>query len=203
MQQESHPELLIVLGKNIGVGSTPADIRRSQWHLSAESRMNVIAAGQLYEPGMHILFSGGQTAGNDVPAESHAMRSYLGQLFPGVPGRDVLVEDRSYDTAGNAEEVAKMLATLPYRCIGLLSVGYHVDNAATLFRRHGVPIDKRYASDEIMGRRSPHHEAYAEAWTDLKRIRQERKKEMVRTLLLHTIDPRGKMLQRIAQRSRR
>jgi uncharacterized SAM-binding protein YcdF (DUF218 family) len=100
------PALLIVLGKNIGVDSSPEDIRRDNYHLSRESRLNALAAGNLYRPGMKILFS---TGGEGVPAESSAMRDYLLSRFPDIPEEAIDLEDRSIDTAGNAEEVSKIL----------------------------------------------------------------------------------------------
>lgn len=46
------PEILVVLGKNIGVG-------------------------QLYQKGMKIIFSTGKTAGGDLPSEAESMKRYF------------------------------------------------------------------------------------------------------------------------------
>lgn len=202
-QVATPPDLLIVLGKNIGVDSTVADIQANQWHLSVESRLNVLAVGELYQPGMHILFSGGKTAGKDTPAEAEAMRSYFQRFSPEVPEEAVLTEEVSIDTASNADEVSKQLVGASYKHIALLSVSYHVQNAATLFKRYGVDIETTFASDEVIKNRSPHHEAYAVAWSSLGRVRSERKKEAGRKVLLNTVDRKGKLLQEITKRSRR
>jgi uncharacterized SAM-binding protein YcdF (DUF218 family) len=197
------PDLLIVLGKNIGVDSTVVDIQDNRWNLSVESRLNVLAAGELYQPGMQILFSTGKTAGEDTPSEAAAMYSYFKRFFPTVPGEDILLDEASIDTASNAAEVSKLLKDRHYDRIGLLSVDYHVDNARTLFTRYGVAIDQTFASNEVIKNRSHHHEAYALAWASLDRVKSERKKEMVRKVLLHTFDRKGKALQQVTKRSRK
>jgi uncharacterized SAM-binding protein YcdF (DUF218 family) len=195
-------DLLIVLGKNIGIGSTAADIKRSKWHLSVESRLNVLAAGALYQSGMHILFSGGKTVGNNVPSEAKAMYDYFRHHFPEVPDSDLFLEEQSIDTASNAERVQGIIHNAGYMHISLLTVGYHVANAATLFRRYGVAVEIALASEEIMKNRSIYYQKYITNWSNLKRIKYEIKKEWVRKVLLHTIDPRGKLLRQVAKISR-
>jgi uncharacterized SAM-binding protein YcdF (DUF218 family) len=152
---------------------------------------------------MHILFSTGKTAGEDTPSESSAMRDYLHRLFPGIPAEAVFLEEDSIDTAGNAEKVAEWLQGKKYGRKALVSVGYHADNAATLFENYGVPIEKTYASEEVVRERSNHHAAYVMGWQGLKRVRSEYRKELVRKALLHTVDPRGKLLRRVTERSRK
>jgi uncharacterized SAM-binding protein YcdF (DUF218 family) len=198
------PDLLIVLGKNIGVGSSPDDIRHDKYHLSRESRLNVLAAGSLYRPGMKILFSTGETAGEGVPAESDAMRSYLMSRFPEIPEEDIELEDNSIDTAGNAEEVASQLeenGEMPEN-IGLLTVGYHVPAAEKLFKRYGVPVTQTFSAEEVLKNRGQSFKQYAEAWEQTDRIKNEYKKEKFRNWLLH-IDRKGKLLRLITQRSRK
>jgi len=196
------PDMLVVLGKNIGIGSPPEAIRNNRWHLSTESRLNVIAAGELYRPGTELLFATGKTAGEDVPSEARAMRDYFDRLFPDVPEEAKQLAENSIDTAGNAEEASQMLAGSRYGHIGLLSVGYHVENARILFENYGVTIDWAYAAEEIVKERSSHHAAYVLAWKGLSRVRAERRKERVRKVLLRTIDPKGKLLRVVTTRSR-
>lgn len=202
----SGSSLLVVLGKNIGVGSSPEDIRQDPDHLSDESRMTVQAAGILYGASagnMDLLFSGGHTAGETVPTEAEAMQSYFRLQYPEVPETSLSTEDESIDTRTNAIEVAKILAVGPnYDRIDLLSVFYHVSNAATLFRRLDVPIDRTYASDEIVGERSGEDRAFVHDWYGSERIAKEIQKERVRSVLLNTIDRRGRLLHAVTQRSR-
>jgi len=111
--ETSSPKILVVLGKNIGVNSTRSDIQNDNFHLSTDSRLNVLAAGELCKPGMKIIFSTGKTAGNDFPSEAEAMRKYFRIHFPDFPEKNLVLGPNSKDTAGNAQEVAKILSTIP------------------------------------------------------------------------------------------
>jgi uncharacterized SAM-binding protein YcdF (DUF218 family) len=151
-----------------------------------------------------ILFSTGETAGEGVPAESDAMRSYLMSRFPEIPEEDIELEDNSIDTAGNAEEVASQLeenGEMPEN-IGLLTVGYHVPAAEKLFKRYGVPVTQTFSAEEVLKNRGQSFKQYAEAWEQTDRIKNEYKKEKFRNWLLH-IDRKGKLLRLITQRSRK
>jgi len=199
---------LVVLGKNIGVESGPPEILRDNFSLSHESRFDALAAGELWHPGMEIIFSSGSTVPG-LPSEAAAMKKYMqthvNNRFgrPKVPEDAILLEEKSIDTAGNAEEVARLLKERTYRCIGLVSVGYHVNNAARLFKNYGVPINQKFASEEIVRQISPRHERIVENWKKTKRIKDEHRKEMLRTILLLTrIDRKGKLLRKITSRSR-
>ncbi len=196
--------LLIVHGKNIGVGSTQDDIRRDNFHLSRESRFNALAAGMIWQPGMDVLFSTGATVPG-LPSEAEAMKHYMQAHLHGVqpiPDSNTLLEEISIDTAGNAEEVARMLEQMQYSYIALLSVGHHIKNATRLFNKYGVEIDDKFASEDIVRNRSPRHAAIVEAWEVSDRVKKERQKERVRSVLLHTIDPKGKLLRQVTERMR-
>ena len=199
------PDLLIVLGKNIGVGSTPEDIRRDPEHLSTESRLGVMAAGVLYDQhywDMDILFSSGRTAGPDVPSEAGAMRDALLLRHPEIPADQVLVEDKSRDTATNAIEVAKMLKTRPYELISLMSVSYHVANAAKLFRRRGIHINRTFSSDVVLAKVDEDAAGFVRDWSAFDRIKKERRNEFMRKVMLSTVDPKGMLLSQVTARSR-
>jgi uncharacterized SAM-binding protein YcdF (DUF218 family) len=206
----SSPDLLVVLGKNIGVGSTVEDIQRADDHLSLESRISAEAAGMVYEAyprpdNLNILFSTGHTAGPDVPSEAAAMAAHMKALYPGIPEDRVHTEEKSFDTRTNAIEVASWLDSRPtFRQgrIDLMSVGYHIGNAAILFNRLGVPISRTYASDEVLRERSEKDEVFIQDWFGSSRIQKELKKEGLRSVLLATIDRRGRLLQTVTQRSR-
>jgi uncharacterized SAM-binding protein YcdF (DUF218 family) len=195
------PDLLIVLGKNIGVGSTQMDIQKDRFHLSRESRFSSLAAGMLWQPGMDVLFSTGKTAGPEVPSEASAMKSYLKVHFPDIPDENILMEETSIDTAGNAEEVSHYPNIRSYDHIGLLSVGYHVANAATLFERYGVNIEQKFASEDILRQRSDRHNHLVDHWKSSDRIKKEETKEAIRRALLF-VDRKGRFLRKITNHSR-
>jgi uncharacterized SAM-binding protein YcdF (DUF218 family) len=202
------PDLLIVLGKDIGVGSTKEDIQADKYHLSVESRFNTLAARAIYESGMTVLFSTGQTA-PETPPEAAAMRDYFMSRYRKDPAdpKDVKTEEISIDTAGNAKEVARWLQgnRQKYGKVKLLTVGYHAGAATTLFENYGVKIDETLVAEDILSSpRMPGHKAYEEyidAWRKTDRIKKENKKEHARQLLLH-IDRKGKLVRLITQRSR-
>ena len=211
--QEERYDLLVVLGKNIGVDSTPNLIREryrtygTLGALSPESCMNVMAAGLLWTPDTDILFSSGQTAGPDVPAEAAAQKALFVELFPGVPEGHLRTEEVSLDTGGNARETAKRLDAQArrYRHIGLVSIGRtgHARNATWLFRNRGVPVAATHAAEAVLAQHSPEHADYVREWARTKRVAQERRKERVRSVLIHTIDPNGELLSLVTQRTRR
>jgi|SRR5450755_1821684 uncharacterized SAM-binding protein YcdF (DUF218 family) len=194
--------VLVVLGKNIGVGSSPKTIRRDKFNLSNESRINVLAGGILYQPGMDIIFSSGETAGS--PSEARAMKRYLQLHFPDIPEEHIILEEHKYsiDTAGNAEEVAKIVKEKGYKNVELVTVGYHLDNAATLFKRYGVSITQSFIAEDVVQERSFRHKQYLERWNKTGRIKIEKKKEMIRKILL-IIDRKGKFLHLITRRTRK
>jgi hypothetical protein len=196
--------LLLVAGKNIGVDSTVEDMRQSRHHLSPESRMSVMAAALEWNPDTDILFMGGHTAGADIPSEAAAMKHFFRNRYPDIPADHLFTETQSVDTAGNAEEAARILAANPdshYEHIGLISVGYHVENAAKLFRNFGIPVDQIIASEEKVRAIHPAMDRYVTAWHQADRVASERRKERVRSMML-PVDRKGKLLRIITSRSR-
>jgi hypothetical protein len=181
-------DLLVVLGKNIGVGWTRADIQQSPDYLSVDSSINIQAAGELYRPGMDILMSGGRTLGSGFPSQPAVARDYLHKKYPYIPLEAVLLDEEGPNTPASAESVAAIAQKGAYQHISLLSVGYHVKNAARLFRNYGVPVGTAIASEDIL--------ADIAAWRERERIRGvkgEANKELVRGLTL-TLDRKGKFI---------
>jgi len=201
----SNPEidLLVVHGKNLGVGSTRQDIQDRKYgqHLSIDSEMNVLAAGELYQPGTTILLSGGHTVGPAPEFESQPCyaEAFLRRRFPNIPDEAIVLDESGFDTAASAEHVSKLYKDGVYSHIGLLSVGYHIKNTATLFRHYGVTPVAVISAEEVVRHRSAHHEDYVSAWKNSDRIKKETQRELVRTLLLHTVDRRGLLLRRLTQ----
>lgn len=199
-------DLLIVLGKNIGIGSSPEDIRNDPDHLSDDSRISALAAGMVYgsQPsGMDVLFSTGHTAGADIPSEAAAMRAFTLSHYPDIPSGRLLTEEVSNDTRTNAIEVAKLLAAKPnYDRINLMSVSFHVVNAGKLFDRSGVRINRIIASDKVLSDRSEKDRVFVQDWFGSERVKKEIKKEKVRSVLLATVDRRGRLLHMVTKHSR-
>lgn len=204
--QSQTPDLLIVLGKNIGIRSSPDDIRSRPDHLSNESRMSVVAAGLLYQPGMHFAFSGGHTAGAKTPSEAAAMRDYFAYQFPYVPQQAIMLEEASIDTASNAEEIIKLLSACPekrYEHIGLLTVGYHMSRANNIFKSVGLPIEQSFISENIIVERGIDQNArgFVERWSQSRKVKVEKAKESIGRLILKA-DSDGRLLGQVKKRSR-
>ena len=197
-------DALIVLGKNIGVGWSPEKIRRTKGFLSGHSRLNVLAAGDLYNQGLtqRIIFSTGQTSGS--PSEAQAMKDFLKEKFPQIPDSAVILEENSIDTAGNAEEVAKLVAEYEFSSVGLLTVGFHLPNARRLFQRFGVKVEKSesFSAEQIVKGRARQPEFFVKAYSSSSLVKREKRKELIRSLLLFTIDPKGQLIRHITKRQR-
>jgi uncharacterized SAM-binding protein YcdF (DUF218 family) len=202
------PDLLIVLGKNIGIASGPEKIRSNRRQLSHDSRLNVLAAGLLYKnnPGMKIILSGGKTAGPNNLSEAEAMKEYLMTRFPDIPDDDIETEDFSIDTTTNAQEIEKMLheSEHPYEHIGLLTVGYHMRNASRLFKTHGVPIEQKFAAEDVLRDNydSDYFQKHLNKWDKTPRVRAEKFKEMAKTIIL-SLDSESRLLHTINRRTRK
>jgi hypothetical protein len=189
-------DLLVVLGKNLGVGSTRDDIRRDPKHLSADSRINLVAAGLLYQPGIKILLSGGQTAGKDIPSQPQSAFNFLRERFPDIPVDDIYIDETGIDTARTAQTVAEYYSG-QFRNIALVTVGYHRNNAKKLFANWGVKLAATYDAEEIVSR-GLGLESYILAWKGLTRVKLERLKEnLIRSPLL-IVDRRSIILDQLA-----
>ncbi|MBV9279602.1 MAG: YdcF family protein [Chloroflexi bacterium] len=193
----SHRRVLVVLGKNW---------RRSPFGLSLESKMNALAAAELYAAGRvdHLLFSGGRTAGRDRQSEAEAMYLFLRRFYGAdrIPDTAVLLEDRSIDTAGNAEQAAATLARLGIQEVGLLTVECHLPAATLLFAAYGVKPCATFAAEAILRQRSPHHAALLQRYRRSPRARLDRVRERIRRALL-PVDPAGRLLRPVTSLLRR
>jgi len=184
-------DLIVVLGKNLGVNWDRDKVQRSPDLLSVDSSVNTLAAGELYQPGRKILLSGGKTIGKGFPSQPEAAKKYLMKKYPNIPEEDILIDDTGFDTAASAETLANMAKDLGYKHIALLSVGYHQAYAPLLFRQYGAPIESVIASEDILAERSKYFNDFVTAWKGLNRIRQEEAFSRKRTYQVQTTDKKG------------
>ena len=192
---QSKLDAIVVLGKNIGVGWGPKEIRDSKNSLSDHSIVSVCAAGILYKAGLtdKIIFATGKTAGTDVPSEAEAMKRKLKALFPLIPNSAIILEERSKDTASNAKEVKKIIDRNGLREIGLVTVGFHLERATILFGREGIKVSTLVASEVALEAASPQAaEKYLNSNSAL--IAKEERKEKIARLLQSV--PGGSLLLR-------
>ncbi len=130
--------------------------------LSIPSKINAITSYLLWRLGIteKIIFSGGSTVGGGGKTEARAMQEYVRSLLystsvgPDITSAELfalinkfedatILEETSYDTYTNAQEVKKVipepLDEADKKSYGLLSVGYHlIPRALPIFEANGV-----------------------------------------------------------------
>lgn len=159
--QRNYIKPLVVLGKNWRQSplcrkkGKEGDI--NEFHLSVESKIAALAAAMLYIKGEinKIIFTGGKTAGKDWPSEAEAMRNYLLNFYE-INLNDILVEDKSMDTAGNAKGVKKILEAMGAKEAIFTTISYHVERARKQFTELGLE-GEWLNSDDIVRHRSCVH----------------------------------------------
>jgi len=185
---------IVVLGNGLII------LKDNVLDLSPESRITALAAGVLYKErhGQKIIFSGGHTKGRNKASEAKKMFEFMKNKFS-IPESDIILEENSIDTAGNAFEVKKLLPDNSN--VILLSFVYHLPRAKKIFKNFGIYIDKEYASDKVLEQNSPLYDEFLSKFT-LKRRIEKILKEMFCLLLVYSIDPKGKILRIITLQTR-
>jgi len=207
-------DALITLGHNIGAGWSGDRIRRNPDHLSRHSKISAEAAAVMYNEGYtgKIIYSSGPTAGE--PTEARAMKTFILKRHPEIPESDILTENVSIDTAGNAEESRKIVMENNFRNVGLMSTKDHVGNSATLFRRYRLNIQKEsiFASEFILAKNMERNntenhpknpQQFLKNYRGSIEVRKDGLKEFIRWGMLHTIDPKGMLLRQVSKRTRK
>ena len=138
-------DVAIALGKNWGPNKRPNSKPK---RLSLESRMTALAAGKLLKDKVvgKIIFSGGYTAGNEMPSEAKAMQNYMDRSYRNK-AEEVYLEDKSLDTSRNAENIKDLIKEKDN--VLLLSVGYHFPRAKRIFNNYGIKADI-ISSEEVL-----------------------------------------------------
>lgn len=146
-------DAVVVLGKNLGVGWSKDKIRKQREHLAPHGRVNTDAGGIFYKEGKtkKIIFSTGTTV-PELPSEAKLMKDHLQRIWPQIPNNDVILEEVSKQTKGNASEVAKLLEKegINPANVGLITMGFHMNRAQKLFREQGLNLDP-LPSEDILG----------------------------------------------------
>lgn len=171
-------DAVVALGKNwrlpVGTDKTHPKGGGPRVNLSIESKITTLAAAELYLSGRanKIIFSTGKTAGkdaqgNDYPTEAEAMYEFMRRSVSeeAIPDSDVILETTSFDTAGNAEEVKKILDRENIgKNIAVLTIGYHSFRAGKLFENYGLKT-KVLRSEDVLGKANERYsDFYIKAW---------------------------------------
>ncbi|HSA83853.1 MAG TPA: YdcF family protein [Patescibacteria group bacterium] len=155
-------DALIVLGRNILPGYNRRTLAAEESHLSPLSKINALAAGVMYSQKRAnvLILSSGHTMGRDFPSEAQAMKTFLLQHFTDIPEGNILLEETSFDTPSNAQEVKTMIADKGFTSLGLLTDDLHLKRATSLFEGQGMNVQpfnsleilqKSQFADVVMG----------------------------------------------------
>ena len=168
--------------------------------LTIESKMTALAAYLCSKEklGDKIIFAGGYTKGKKA-SEAQKMLEFVKENFANVLEENILLEEKSIDTAGNAYEVGRLLSN--DQKIILVSFGYHLLRAKQLFCNFGINVDSAIASESILAKSSPKYENLLRNYS-LRRKIVKFLREVAFLSLVYTIDPRGKILRVITSRTR-
>lgn len=173
------------------------------WHLclSVEAKMRALSAGEFYRRGLteKIIFSGGKTAGKNFESEAEAMWKYLHVKFPEIPKEKVILEEDSFNTQGNAKNVARILDGVK-GVVALITTASHLPRALKIFAEYGIST-QGFKTEELFQQHSLRRRKFAAKFLASRRVKFENFKERILRALL-TIDPKGKFVGQVSKRIR-
>lgn len=128
-----------------------ANSNRAVW-LDDATLQRCAKAVALYRKGPRrpLIITGGLSAGEQGPPVARIMEQALREM--GIPAEDLIVEDQSANTVGNAQATGDLLRQRRWRRIVLVTSASHLVRAVRLFRNQGlevVPAGCAYRSDAI------------------------------------------------------
>ncbi|WP_025704717.1 YdcF family protein [Paenibacillus graminis] len=136
--QYDKPELLqgdviVVLGGGATSGTPDID---GEGNLYGSAANRLLTAVRLYrQTGLPVLFSGGQVFPDSGNEADIAKRQLIGL---GVPGSNILAENRSLNTEQNAVNTAAMMNSKGLRHPILVTSAFHMPRAMALFKDNGL-----------------------------------------------------------------
>ena len=203
MRKNKPYDCVIVLGKNWEKypDNEPSSVGHIE--LSVESKITSLAAGEMYSAGLvkKVLFSTGHTAGSNFPSEAEAMKKFMKDKFTEIPDKDIILEEKSFDTPSNAREVKKIIKKYGFKKLALLTTRVHMLRADKLFRHFGIKVDDFYSEEETK-KISSHYKKFVQKYSKSRRAKAEELKELLLRQFL-ILDPQGKFLENITKRIRR
>jgi hypothetical protein len=202
------PKIIFVPMKNIGIFSSPSDIRRSEDHLSRASRLLMDAVAQLARenpiPRRTFVLLSGHTAGRDVPSEAAAGKAYLEtrhreniEEVRVESEEDTLTTD-SMNTVENARAARQWMENHGASEAGLLTVSYHSRRAQQAFKEAHVAISSAFTAEEVLKSLGGNVAREVRRFELSPVVAAERAKEAA-GLVLSVMDRRGWMASRLAR----
>ncbi len=153
-------DTIVALGKN-WKKYPPKGSSDFNLELSEESKITVLAAGELYltKVAPMIIFSSGKTAGQRFPSEASKMYEYMKSKYPEIPDDGVVLEERSLTTFENAKEVKSLMRAMNRNTAALLTIGFHLPRAVKVFRDHRMDVSG-FASERVLTENSEKYKAF-------------------------------------------
>lgn len=110
------------------------------------------AADKILLGGSYIRWRDGDVISENAPSSPASEMAELMEMF-GVPDEALLIQDRSLNTAEEAEEDAKILSEMGFNRIILVSSATHMRRAVPLFEKQGLvvipaPTDYSFSDQE-------------------------------------------------------
>jgi len=146
------------VGKPIEVAQSkglPGSQRRTRMELlRTEAKIEAITANELYRKGRanKIIFTGGQSGGEELPSEAELMRDYLEKL--GVPSKNIILEAESLNTIENMINVINLIGQNPdeYRKLAFLSCGFHKSRMTKIASEFGLQVSSEdiFSAEDIL-----------------------------------------------------
>lgn len=126
-------DVIVVLGGGATSGTPDLD---GQGNLSGPAANRLLAAARLYrQTGLPIIFSGGQVFADSGNEADIARRQLIGL---GIPGDDILKENRSLSTEQNAVNTAELMREHGFSRPVLVTSGFHMPRSMVQFRNAGL-----------------------------------------------------------------
>ncbi len=128
-------DVIVVLGGGATSGTPDID---GEGNLSGAAGNRLITAVRLYrQTGLPIIFSGGQVFADSGNEANIARRQLIGM---GVAPQDVYAENRSLNTAQNADNTAQLLKQHNWSKPLLVTSAFHMPRSVMEFHRTGVKV---------------------------------------------------------------
>lgn len=148
----------VVLGKRLSRKEyLAAQIREEDGfalHPDARLRVEALAAIACESAVDVVVFSGGCTAGDDLPSEAESMLQAFLDADHGPRTPRCLCELGAESTVENAEGAKRLLRNVPCLTIHVITSGYHVERARKIFLAAGCNVVV-IAAEEIIGMMVP------------------------------------------------
>ena len=207
-------DLLVVLGKN-WENYPPRFAKPENWQiqLSPESKISALAGAEMLRAGLteKVIFVSGKTAGKIWPSEARAMLDFIKSSYSGATEENFILEEESFDTAGNAEKIAELLKfqkprpglgfqDLVLKRVALMTIGYHLPRALRIFREYGMNLPG-FASETELVKLSLKNKYFVDYHLSSLRYKLEVFKEMA-LFVIQFFDRKGKFLRHFSKLAR-